>query len=70
MLINRRDLEYMLKVMDKFGLTMPYDGIAVEYNDHPAGYDLSISFGQVLNDVVCKVSVLIDGETFGVQDDS
>lgn len=64
MLINRRDLQYILKVMDKFSLTEPWDGVTIDHKETTGGYDLSISFGRVVNDVVCSVSVPIIDDMF------
>lgn len=63
MLINRRDLESILKVMDKFDLKDEWSGVNIQYKDTPGGYDLSISFGHIINDIVCNISVVVDAET-------
>lgn len=64
MLINRRDLEYILKVMNKFNLSEPWDGITLDYRETSGGYDLAINFGHVLNGVVCHVTVPITSDMF------
>ena len=67
MLINRRDLEYILKVMDKFNLSEPWDGVTLDYKENAGGYDLSISFGNVLNDVICSIRVPITSGMFEIE---
>lgn len=65
MLINRRDLEYILKVMDKFKLSEPWNGVEIDYKEQTAGYDLSIGFGDSINGILCHVTVPIDADMFG-----
>lgn len=67
MLINRRDLEYILKVMDKFNLSEPWDGVTLDYKETNGGYDLSISFGHVLNDIICNIKVPIVSDILDVE---
>ena len=64
MLINRRDLQYILTVMDKFNLSEPWDGVNIDHKEQAGGYELTITFGHILNDVVCRVTVPITGEMF------
>lgn len=64
MLINRRDLEYILKVMDKFKLSEQWAGVTLHYEGRPEGYDLSVSFGDVINSVLCHVNVPITEDMF------
>jgi hypothetical protein len=69
MLIARKDLESILTVMDKFGLTDEYHGINIEHTPHDGGYDLSIQFSTVISDVLCSVKVVIDSDTLGEYDE-
>ena len=64
MLINRRDLEYILKVMDKFNISEPWDGVVIDHKETTGGYELSINFAYVLNDVVCRITVPIISDMF------
>lgn len=64
MLINRRDLEYILKVMDKFSMIDPWDGVTIHHQEHPAGYDLSVSFGDLINGTLCRLTVPITEDMF------
>ena len=64
MLINRRDLEYILKVMDKFKLDEPYMGVDIEYNGNEIGYELNVSFGTVMEGIICRVDIPIVADMF------
>lgn len=63
MLICRADLEAMLKIMDKFGLMDDYAGLDLDYKEHPASYELAVSFSQLKDDIMCKITIDIDQNT-------
>lgn len=63
MLIIRRDLETILKVMDRFDMDEQWHGVDLQYQDNGDGYELKIEFGHYVHDIICRVSVVIDQDT-------
>ena len=67
MRICRRDLEFMLKVMDKFDLTHDSDSVRIRYeteNEILATYRLYVSFTDVQRNVLCNIEVEIEQDMF------
>jgi hypothetical protein len=61
MLIIRRDLENILKVMNKFEIDHVDLKVENDENDNGAGqYDLSIEFTHYVNNTHCRIKVEID----------
>lgn len=69
MLINRKDFERILEVMDRFNMKKDWDGVRVKYQHRDGGYDLAIEFSTLIHDMVCGISVTIEKDMFGEEDD-
>jgi hypothetical protein len=67
MKLIRRDIEFILKTMDKFKLSQEYDAVEFIHAGAPCGYTLSIKFDDYINNVICKVEVPIEAEMFGTE---
>lgn len=68
MKICRKDLERIINLMDRFGMTEDWDGVKLNYRDHSGGYDLSVDFTTVIHNVICKINVDVAEDMFGEDD--
>lgn len=68
MLLCRRDLEYIIRVMDKFDRKQAFDGVTIDYKPDVVGYQLSIAFTERIHDVVCRLTIDIEDNMFGDTD--
>jgi hypothetical protein len=69
MLLCRRDLEYIIKVMDKFDRKQAFDGVTLDYKQGTGSYELSIAFTHRINGVVCRMTIDIEDDMFGECDE-
>lgn len=68
MLICRKDIERIINLMDRFGMTEDWDGVKLNYRDHAGGYDLSVNFTTIIHNVICDINVDVAENMFGEDD--
>lgn len=65
MRIVRRDLEYILKVMDKFDLTHESDSVKIRYDeDEIYQYRLFVNVTEVIKHMICNIEIEIEKDMF------
>ena len=59
-LLIRRDLNSIVRVLDRFGRTKEGDSIKIEYKQTASGYLLYLHMSEIVNGLICDVTVEID----------
>lgn len=66
MILIKRDIDAIVKVMEKFGLQKEWDSVKINYEKTDCGYNLSVNFSIVLHDILCNVEIPIEADMFDV----
>jgi hypothetical protein len=64
MKIIKRDLEYIVELLNRFELTRPDDSFTMEFEETNLGYELHVKFTKVIHGVICEVRAEIFEDMF------